>query len=325
LCLLNLTTVAVAFSITWLLMDPLLDTVYVLRCFHGVSIETGEDLRVALKRAVGVAALVLLLVVSAPQARAQSFPSAVDNPDVRMIDSERLHRSVEEVIRRREFAWRVPRPAASEAKGRWEGWVRSAWVAIGRAVEWIFEKIREWMPAPRTPNKAPAGDQANLEIWLAVTVLALLAGGAALYLRRGRSRAPVLATATAASVAVDLTNESVTADQMSESSWLELAREQLARGDSRLALRALYLAGLNFLAQRELISIGRWKTGRDYRRELERLARTNASVDANMTPAFIRNVALFERGWYGRHAVEPADVEAFALGLEEMRRYAGGA
>jgi len=38
--LVNLTTLAVAASITWLFIDPLLDAVYVLRCFHGESLAT---------------------------------------------------------------------------------------------------------------------------------------------------------------------------------------------------------------------------------------------------------------------------------------------
>ena len=60
--LLNSTTLAVAASIMWLAIDPLLDAVYVLRCFHGESLATGEDLRVALQRAVRAAAVALPLL-----------------------------------------------------------------------------------------------------------------------------------------------------------------------------------------------------------------------------------------------------------------------
>jgi len=100
---------------------------------------------------------------------------------------------------------------------------------------------------------------------------------------------------------------------------LKLADEWLAKGDCRLALRALYLAGLNNLGQRNLISIRRWKSGLDYRREVDRRTRTLPEFG----PAFSRNVALFERGWYGRHAVDRQMVETFAAGLEHMRKHAG--
>ena len=69
--LLNSTTLAVAGCVMWLVIDPLLDAAYVLRCFYGESLATGEDLRVALKRAIGAAALALLWVSMASNARAQ--------------------------------------------------------------------------------------------------------------------------------------------------------------------------------------------------------------------------------------------------------------
>ncbi len=39
----NTTTLGVALAITWMAVDPLLDAVYVLRCFYGESLATGAD------------------------------------------------------------------------------------------------------------------------------------------------------------------------------------------------------------------------------------------------------------------------------------------
>jgi hypothetical protein len=101
-----------------------------------------------------------------------------------------------------------------------------------------------------------------------------------------------------------------------------LADEWLTKGDYRLAMRALYLAGLNYLSQHDLVSITRSKTGLEYRRELERRARATTGVSPQVVPVFQANNMLFERGWYGRHQVERSHVEAFASGLDEMRRFA---
>ena len=131
----------------------------------------------------------------------------------------------------------------------------------------------------------------------------------------------VQSPAAAAPVA-NLADESLTADRLPESSWRKLAEESLARGEYRLALRALYLAGLNYMSQRELVSIRRWKSGLDYRREVERRARMNPMVSGELVPAFARNVSTFERGWYGRHPVNREDVETLMGGLDEMRRHA---
>src|SRR5205085_11741281 len=125
--------------------------------------------------------------------------------------------------------------------------------------------------------------------------------------------------AEARAFSLDLTDESVQADHIPESSWLALAEEWLGKGDCRLAMRALYLAGLNYLSGRKLISLGRWKTGLEYRRELERRARQNAAADPQIGPAFLESISIFERGWYGAHPVDRLDVESLAKGLEEVR------
>jgi hypothetical protein len=311
----------------WLGIDPLLDAAYVLRCFHGESLATGEDLRVAFKRAVSASALTLFFCVAmfftafvaAPSVRAQ-VPEQAAQPRG-TIDPQQLDRTINEVIRRREFAWRAPHEEGPEPQGKWVGWVRSVLDAVGRAIQWVLEHVQDWLrgrPDESKPVRSPI-ERPPIEIWIGLVVLALVAAGVAAFVA-GRRKKVVRAQPVKAPAAIDLADESVTADQMPESSWLKLAEELLAKGDCRLALRALYLAGLNYLSDRELISIRRWKSGRDYRRELERRAR--ALNEMNLTPAFARNVFLFERGWYGRDNVERADVEAFAQGWEEIRRYA---
>jgi len=64
--LLNTTFVATVGVLTYLCLDPLVKAVYLLRCFYGESLHTGEDLRAELKQFVpraGAAAMVLLVVI----------------------------------------------------------------------------------------------------------------------------------------------------------------------------------------------------------------------------------------------------------------------
>ncbi len=129
-----------------------------------------------------------------------------------------------------------------------------------------------------------------------------------------------VAVTTAASI--NLADESVTADQLPESQWLQLADELLTQGDFRLALRAMHLAGLNYLGERNLVSIRKWKTGLEYRRELDRRARAKSQVSLEVSPVFSSNVDLFERGWYGRHPVDREMVDLFSARLSEIRNYA---
>jgi len=112
-----------------------------------------------------------------------------------------------------------------------------------------------------------------------------------------------------------LADENVLASQLPEEEWLKLAREQADRGDLRLALRALYLAGLAHLAARELVSLARFKSNRDYQLEVTRRAR----AQLELRRAFEENVAEFDRVWYGLYTVSHEAYARFHANLERMR------
>ncbi len=324
--ILNFYTLAVSITVAWMFIDPLLEAAYVIRCFHGQSQSTGQDLSVALRRiAAGAVLAGVLLGIGTTPALAQETPAtAQSSAPQSSMDTQRLDDSIHQVIRQREFAWRTGRPPGEEPEGKWVGWFRGAWNAMKDAGVWLSERIREWFRSDEevSNGKAGSGGIPPLKTWMALAALALTGGAIVLFLSR-RNPAAVQPTPVATAAAVNLADDSVTADQLPESSWLILASELLANGDRRLALRALYLAGLNHLGELQLVSIRRWKTGRDYRNELERRARARNSTSSDaITQVFARCVRHFEQGWYGRHAVEPAHVEELASGLEEMRRHA---
>ena len=93
----------------------------------------------------------------------------------------------------------------------------------------------------------------------------------------------------------DLRDENVAADALPEDEWLKLAEEMRASGDLRLAIRALFLAALSDLARRQLVQIAKFKSNRDYQREI---TRRSAAVPQR-TSAFSAMMAVYERVWYG--------------------------
>jgi hypothetical protein len=97
-----------------------------------------------------------------------------------------------------------------------------------------------------------------------------------------------------------------------------LAKEWIARNDFRMAMRALYLASLAYLNERELIRIHRGKSNRDYHRELDRRARSTPELAA----VFGQNLAVFESSWYGRREIGLDAIEAFAANLDRIKSYA---
>ena len=113
----------------------------------------------------------------------------------------------------------------------------------------------------------------------------------------------------------DLTDENVGAEQLPEDRWLTLARELAGRGELRLAMRAFYLASLAHLSARGLIGLARFKSNRDYERELGRRGRAFPELLATFTG----NVGVFDRVWYGLHEVNAPLLEEFAARVERIR------
>src|SRR5207249_6888475 len=157
----------------------------------------------------------------------------------------------------------------------------------------------------------------SLQILLYVLVAAALAALGVLLYRAWRDRknkaAPIRSTPI--QPIPDVADENVAADELPEDGWSRLARELMERGELRLALRAFYLASLAHLAARNLISLAKFKSNRDYERELRRRGHSFEALLA----LFGQNVSVFERIWYGLHEVNAELVGQFAANVETIK------
>jgi hypothetical protein len=298
----NLTTLGVAAALTWLAVDPLLDAAYVLRCFYGESRVTGADLRAALKKMV-----LLLVMITAVHAQP--------------VDQQKLDQAIDQVVHQREFTWRSPRREGAGPEGKWVGWYRSTVKMLRELRDLVWKLIQDWLrPDEQTSTAGKDTAVSRKTIFALITFIAcLIAAGVVVFFLRRTRRAVVTAKAiVAAAPPVNLADESLTADRLPESEWLALADQWMEKGDFRMALKAMYLAALNYLSARDLVSVRRWKSGLDYRRELARRARSKPEV----APLFDHGVATFEQGWYGRHEVDRAMAESLATDFSRMRSFA---
>lgn len=326
--MLNFTTLAVSLATLYLCLDPLRKALNVLRCFAASSLRSGADLEVQLKAArraappaAALAVLVLLFLGTLGPAPARA--AMKQEPKV---GSTELSESLDDVLARREYSWRAPREKQTQvAEDSWLGkilkdfgdWmgqrVKAATKWIGRMMkkfgDWLFPE-REYSSSGGSGLLSWLGNARVLGIGLAVAAVIVLI---VLLVRRRRPRAAVVAEAVA--VRPDLNAENVTADQLPEDGWLQLARELRESGQLRLALRASYLASLAHLGHRELIRLARHKSNHDYDRELQRRARANTEL----LGAFDRNLDAFERAWYGEHEVTDATLGDFSHNLERIR------
>jgi hypothetical protein len=327
--MLNFTTLAVSLATLYLCLDPLRKAIHVLRCFAGSSLRSGADLEVQLKTArraappaAAFAALVLLLLGALGPAPAHA--AMKQEPKV---GSTELSESLDDVLSRREYSWRTPREDQPQAgEDSWFGkimkdfgeWTRQQVKALAKWVGKIMTKIGDWVFPDREYNSGDgtAGFMSlfgNIRfISIVLLVLAVIILVVVLVRRR---RPGAVAVAEAVAVRPDLNAENVTADQLPEDGWLQLARELRESGQLRLALRASYLASLAHLGHRELIRLARHKSNHDYDRELQRRARANTEL----LGAFDRNLDAFERAWYGEHEVTDATLGDFSHNLERIR------
>ncbi len=342
---LNTTFVASVTALTWLVLDPLVKAFYVLRVFHGRARRTGEDVRVelqlarrnhdhrggALRAAVSVALLMSLasLASSADGAETASTP-APHHPASVVMPAAELDRAIDQVLAGPDFSWRL-RPAAVKETRANESVIKrfvrqgvDAVVEMGRSLGRAVRGVVDWFERNFTSGKSSRDSSGSdgatalralrvlLYVFIAVAVVLILwviwlvARGA------GRRGLPVLTAHAVAAVAPDLHDENVQAAQLPADGWLTLAREQAAKGEWRLALRALYLATLARLAAEGLVSLARFKTNLDYEREVRRRVLSRTDVAAR----FAERRREFEDVWYGQAQPAEAQVRAWMRELE---------
>jgi hypothetical protein len=305
---------------TWLLFDPFVQAVYCLRCFGRESIETGEDLRVALRRVrsaipKGAPAAALVLALAIPPAVVRAGDS---------VGPRELEGAVRQAMQSPEYNWRIPPPPISASETPWIILATDrAIAAVQSAMRWVGDKIDRllrWIFGELGLSPMPLGGQApgtphHWSVWLLLSLAAAMAGWVLWRTLSSRRREGGGITARPSATAVRLDDEDLTADRLPEAVWLELAERCLRDGDLRLALRAFYLSHLAWLGREKFLTIDAGKTNREFELELRRRARQSAEA----RELFSANVRAFERAWYGLHDVHEEDTQDFRQRGEGMK------
>jgi hypothetical protein len=341
----NSTLFALVTILTWLAIDPLSKAYHVLRTFYGEARHTGEDLRLELSRPAGRGAAIrralmlaiILSVCAGVGPRDGGLRAAVETTAT--VSPAEVDQALDEALRSRDFRWNLqplPQPEVAEtADGLVKRFVKQGFELITQVVRDIEDAITrfsEWIeglfknkkdkPKKEPERKSEPTDygsliRGTLYLLLGVCLVALVWILWTSWKRRPLA-ARVLTPLAAAALEPDLNDEKLEASRLPSHEWLDLVRQQLARGEWRLALRALYLGTLANLGSRGLVSLARAKTNLDYERELARRAAGRTDVVAS----FRERRLSFECVWYGRALAEEPQVRAW---LAELEREEGGA
>ena len=331
------TFIALVVALVFCCMDPLMKAAYTLRCFYGISIHTGEDLLVALRRHAGrVASLVVLMGIAflAGSLSGGAIRADATAPSIPVVSStqgnvppQALNDALNRILQDRRYAWRLPRPK--------ETLDDSVLGGIARYIQSVFKTIRDWADKvmdwvkrifdklfpPRDPSSSDFQGWGDVAFRIRFLLFALLAVVliliAYIFLRMWRVGRQPDAEAIRATVTArpDVTDEETTADQYPEEEWMVLARELAGRQEWRLAVRALFLAMLARMAAQEWIRIARFKSNRDYREELRRRAR----MLPEPLELFAQNVGIYESTWYGMHEATSVHFDHMMANQEQLR------
>jgi hypothetical protein len=253
----------------------------------------------------------------------QGSPIGLDSTTVR---GRELEGAIQSVLSQRKYAWRMPRESAPKKESE-PGLIARFFADLGEtirktlvgAIEWIGDIFRKlFQPRWRlNPSNPGYGWIVSLQLLLYVLLAAALAGLVYLIYRywRGKRSAGAVIVSQPVRSTLDLTQDHVAADELPEDGWAQMARELAERGEFRLALRAWYLASLAYLANCQLITLAQFKSNLEYERELRR----RAHALPRLLSLFDENLAVLERVWYGRHAVDAQEVRRFTANLEQMK------
>ena len=260
--------------------------------------------------------------------RAAENPAPARAISSESVSAQELDRAIGEVIQQRKYVWRMPREKVAENNGqpgiiarffdRMASMIRN-WLRAAR--DWLQELLRRIFYRNRTAagHRSGWGWIMESEVLLYTLIATVAVALTILIYRTVRGRRQTTALASQAIQPVpDLSDEGVSAEELPEEGWIKVARELLARGELRLAIRAFYLASLAHLAGNNLISLAKFKSNRDYERELRRRAHSFPDLLA----LFGEIVSVFDRSWYGMHEVNGELVDRFAANVEQIKNAA---
>jgi hypothetical protein len=286
------------------------------------------------KTLIAILTFILCSASSNAVAAEKAQPRYINDPAPFIsLSPDELNRSIEEIINRREFTWRMPRERLKEKDEEYSGpfamvikWMGDLFGKGFKAVKGLIKKMIDWF-IKLFPDKEPGTDPSNkdwiystrLFLVILLAFLGLVLGYLFFKILQKRHSSKVKPVIEPVVPTPDLEDEGVKADELPANRWLNLAGELAAKGSLRLAMRAFYLATLSHLAEKEMITIEIFKSNLDYETELKRRAYEKIEILA----AFSEIVSFFDRCWYGMYRITRSDLNLFAATQERIMALAG--
>ena len=119
-------------------------------------------------------------------------------------------------------------------------------------------------------------------------------------------------------VSINPEDENVEADLLESKEWLALAHDLLNEKKYRSVIRALFLASLASLSEKQLLKLEKNKSNRDYQKQVSFYGRRIV----NLPETFSQMVLMFEMIWYGNRQIEQLELDEMFLLHKTIGEYA---
>jgi hypothetical protein len=149
LAMLNTTFFAAMFGLTYLCVDPILKTIYALRCFYGESLESGEDLKAELSPFIHsavksiAAVLIFAAILSVGRVSAETTPAPAPASGQGM-EAPDLDHTINETIHEQKYIWRMPREKALTDE-KPQGVIGKFFATAGDWIRNCVKGVAEWL------------------------------------------------------------------------------------------------------------------------------------------------------------------------------------
>lgn len=325
----NSTFFSSVFVTAWICYSPIEKAIWAVMIFYGESEKNGYDIvatlsMLARQRSMKIA-LASLVMFSLFASSINAIAAQTTQPALaKTIAPEKLGNEIKQTLNKREYQWKLPveRVKTGESKSIISSFIEYIAGAIKAKLKWISKLLDKLFKRDKAtkPNNfggvmAWLNAKRYIAIWSVIGLSALIIGWLLFRWWREYRKNPAVKVIKARVKEIDLTDEeNIVADDLDENEWLALATRLAAEGKLKLAMRAMFLAGIKALADCHLLTIARGKTNRDYRRELIRRAHS----EPERIELFNSNLGIFEKIWYGDYAIENSDFDHFSENVKKL-------
>lgn len=296
---LNLISYLVIFNFTFMICDPIIKAAMVLRCYYRNALPTGEDLsyRVSiLTKAVVIISFVLL-------------PCVVNS------NEHKTGENIEKVLSQKKYQWRDSKPKEEINFTEKLDFLDSIVEGISEFFRNLFES-KEKKKKRDGQSSILSGFESTvfmkfLLLVILVIIIALIIKSFVLSKKKGLAIKP--------EVIIEMQKfkpDESRYDEYSADEWEKTARERLAAGDFRGAIRALYFHTLLSLGKQNLVHIQRYKTNLQYRHELK----SRSHHFPEVYPLFISMIIEFEKAWFSEENVQEFHFVNFKEQVASIKR-----